>query len=220
MNIRVLHPRRSGGHAVIFWLMRSAGGCAFYNSLPLVSRTPKLPRERTGSTAKHLLWSHEDPNRNCPLRQCVSRHDISWLPKPDADIFIVRDFYNYAASKIRTSEKRKSAASSGWRPQDSQVWREFAEMAVASPERCILFNEWLCDETYRTKICTRYDGFVAAPYTNEVPDYGGGSSFTGVAQKASQDDLLRRYVGMEEQVQRACTPDIADLNERLFGWRL
>lgn len=219
MNVRIFHPRRSGGHAVIFWLLRSAESYAFYNSLPLSSATPKLPREKTPGVPAHLFWSHEDPNRSDSLPRCVASHRVQWLPRPDHDVFIVRDFYNYAASKLRSGERRGESFSASWRDCDTRVWTEFAEMFCEKPGQFVVFNKWLCDKAYRDEVAERY-GMAGAPYDTEIPDYGGGSSFTGMRQPADRDALLTRFRGMEREVVRLCSERAKALNEQIFGWSL
>lgn len=219
MNFRIFHPRRSGGHAVIFWLLNSSGSYAFYNSLPLVSSTPKLPREKTPGVAGNLFWSHEDPNRDKPLASCISSFGVSWMPRPDHDVFILRDFYNYAASKMRAGEKRGEKFSASWRECDSKAWLDFAKQYAKRPKQFIVYNQWLCDKDYRSEVASRY-GFKAAPYDAGVSEYGGGSSFSGTKEPANSEALLKRYVGMEESILPLCSPEMAAINKSIFGWSL
>jgi hypothetical protein len=218
MNFRIFHPRRSGGHAIIFWLLDSSLSYSFYNSIALGSRTPKLPRHRTAGKAANVFWSHEDPNRLMTLAKSIQFRKVSWLPRPDEDVFILRDFYNNAASKIRMQGKSPSA-SSAWRDGDSVAWTEFAELYFKNPEKFILFNKWLDDDAYRSSVAARY-GFAAAEYKPDVSDYGGGSSFTGVKKQLCKSALVERYVGMEKSILPFCNSRIHELNEEIFGWRI
>lgn len=219
MNVRIMHPRRCGGHAVIFWLMRSSGSYAFFNSLPLKSKTPKPPRETSSDLPENFFWSHEDPNRGTPLSIAASSHLVEWLPSPDKTVFILRDFYNYAASKIKTAQKRDTSFSSAWRAGDRKVWIEFAMLAMKQPEKFILFNRWLTEEDYRKEVAGRF-GWEAAEYRQEISEYGGGSSFTGVKPIEDTSVLLNRYSEMLDEVTEVANDRVHCLNEQLFGWRI
>lgn len=227
MNIRFLHLRRSGGHAVIDWFQRSLKEpWWFYNSLSIRSRQTRTFWLRGNSLVadpKHILWSMEDPNRGrsdpseaIPFAEVASNHWAPWLPTPDHTVLILRDFYNTVASRME-AEKKPGAKKRFWRDGDHLCWLDQARWALANPDQVVFFNRWVSDELYRTHLGYRY-GFVSAEYTSKVQKYGGGSSFTGYTTPADHRALNNRYLSFSEELKALDTPEIRELNMALFDF--
>lgn len=231
MNIRFLHMRRAGGHAVIDWFQRSLYPDVwwYHNSLSINARQARTfwhrgGDEKTRLTAepKHVLWSLEDPNRGrsdpaeaVPIAEVAAEHWVRWLPEPDHTVLILRDFYNCVSSRLE-AEKKPGAKKRFWREGDEQVWIDQARWALDHPEQVVLFNRWLSDDAYRADVKDRY-GMNYAPYTSKVQKFGGGSSFTGYTTPADHRALSNRFLSFRDELKALESTEIRSLNALLFG---
>ena len=211
LQVRVCGLQRSGNHAIINWIINQHKGKAycFLNNVRHGSYDPfetcsqlffenlscSPEREALRRVAKHLLvLSYEDDDtqmlKNTGFLKSVfdpqfesNRRRYLGNSRYAYDVFIVRDPFNFFASRLTKWERL-----TGRKDVDRVVhdWKEMARAAIAlesdpRPQAlAISYNAWHTDVSYRKELSRRLLGHHDDSSMNHVSSIGGGSSFEAV----------------------------------------
>jgi hypothetical protein len=113
-------------------------------------------------------------------------------------VLLLRDFYNWIASRIRLKENITGNLP---RQVDSMItsWVSYAKEYIGETTFlgregvvCISYNRWFGDERYRKELCGELGLIARDLRLQHVPEVGGGSSFDGVAFAANPGDMQVR----------------------------
>ena len=207
----VHHMKRSGGHAVINWLLDNAPGAAFVNDdIPIqldvrgnVSVPDVLP-----SRADWLVRKLQHGQLTADARQApaflvsLEDHELGVRPFRHDDarhIVVVRHPSSLFASRIRKAPNTRLLAYDYANPQlrarAVRVWQDHARCALSGayqeqPLTAIFYDAWLTGEGYRARLAQQLDFAVPRPPSGRMAREGRGSSF-GQAE-VNPGDLLRR----------------------------
>lgn len=217
-----LSLKRSGQHAVINWLCSQLLDIAHFNHchfnrrymhywikpinnrVVLYKNSKKLDsgiqnRENMHSFLANIheysrrLYSFEDVEiEEMLLRKFLKKY------KPTI-ILIVRDPYNWLASTLKRKDCNETQLN-----RKISIFIKYLEQVLhikeylPYPSITINYNKWATDIEYRKSICSALKipfSEKADSSTQEVPDFGGGSSFDGNAllQNNSKDNFLFRW---------------------------
>jgi hypothetical protein len=148
-------------------------------------------------------------------------------------ILLLRDFFNWVASRLRLFQYRGATSEEAARHVIPHLglWivyaREFVgETAHLGHSVKVQYNRWADDPDYRLAILDALAVPVRDNGTHTVPDVGGGSSFdsTSFSGRASQMDvherwryLLRPEWGELREVLARRSPEIDRYNTAIFG---
>ena len=118
--------------------------------------------------------------------------DVFGIDDKSRNIFILRDAFNYFASRLRHREI------GSWPTKPAvHLWKSYAKEALndSSGRVFVNFNKWFLDQEYRKELCDKIGVEFNDDGINQVPKNGGGSSFGKV--DAYDDDrktkLLTRW---------------------------
>jgi hypothetical protein len=233
-NIYLIHHmKRSGGHAIINWLMTGSPQPAFVNNAipiqPILERRAPVP-DRSASFAN---WARRQPDLPRSLDSTteifvsLEDHELHVSPFHLSGIqrvVIVRHPRNLFASRIRKASRSRFSA---YRLDDpffveraKRIWKAHAREAsnVVSSAHAILYEAWLTSPSYRATLAEQF-GFAGPPdLSDQIAEEGMGSSFED--KSVQVDDLLRRDAflsGAELQVLASilADPEIAELGLHL-----
>lgn len=186
--------KRSGNHVVAQWLCSLSGSCFVNNIIHveglLQDGIPLLPPPQSRSA---FLRHHRKKHRCTHLfRHLASLEDIAVDHEPftgrrSRSILVIRNPFNMFASRLRkglTTGHR--AYPQEWGPQFSyqvSLWKDYAR-ATLDPQRrdiraTIVFDHFLHSETHQQEVCSRLHLPHRAPDLSRIPEFGGGSSFSG-----------------------------------------
>lgn len=243
-----LSLKRSGQHAVINWLCTQARDIVHFNHCNFERRnacywiTASTNRvvQYKGSEKfdngvqqrddliqllsridnyKQLLYSFEDFDvEHKQLRKYI-------LKESPTVVIIIRDPYNWLASTL----KRKDCDYEQL-VKKKRVLIKHLEYALhlkkypGYPLIFINYNKWVTDQEYRKEICR----LLAIPFSDsldkailEVPDFGGGSSFSGartITEKFSSNVFYRWKEFISDSLYRELLDDnyLAELSRSFF----
>jgi hypothetical protein len=173
----------------------------------IAARERRLRRiENIRQAKKHLLaYSYE----NFPLTELRNREPVYQRIECIGDsektrrVLLLRDFYNWIASRIRLFENKSKPL-----PTESGVdslismWLTYAK-EFCGKTRCmygetvvtVSYNRWVEDEHYRTSLLQQLSAPLRDNSIAYVPEIGGGSSFDGniAASQASEMRVTERW---------------------------
>ncbi len=192
------HMKRSGGHAIINWLLDNFPGAGFVNNdlpiQPILSARRSLPTSLP-LFADWLEWKRQrdqlagntiDPS---PLLVSLEDHQLWVRPftHPEARrIVIVRDPRNLFASRIRRASDSNLLAFRRDHPQMRaraiRIWQEHARAALSGVDRgqpvtAIYYDAWLIGDGYRMSVAAQLGIADPLPPSGRVASEGRGSSF-------------------------------------------
>jgi len=256
-ELQVFGLRRSGNHAVIAWIAQQYNSPIVFlnNARPfqdpfttyLMGRVPnalpvrKLNAEETealrGQPKNLLLLSYEDVNVRKLAKVDLLPDRQAWLGNSGSQrrILLLRDFYNWIASRVRLFENKGRATEDLAAKVEAQIrlWimyaREFVEETKYLGEHDtvpVRFDRWSNDDTYRLEILRRLGIPVLNNACSVVPRAGGGSSFDGTrfSGSAEEMDVLNRwrYLEAPEHGALLCLlsqrrTEIEEYNQKIFG---
>lgn len=247
IEYRLFFQRRSGGHAVVEWIashFKESG--VLLNSLrpnvkwnlPTKYWNIKYPlhntkdegqlrqyeRRRLKINHQFVITTYEDPLRYASSLYKFKKFGIR--VNEIKCIIVVRDVYNYTASRLKFDSKRKKPAPPGWYDKCIIHWKQL----ILNKSNFIMlnYNDWLVKKKYRIKIgkvlsLPNNDGHVV----NKIHSYGGGSSFTGIRKNADPQELTNRWklyieeFGVTPIFQEVLNdPLLRKINLLNFGWAL
>jgi len=138
------------------------------------------------------------------------------------EVLILRDAYNFLASRIEYQKRTKfdmlTDAADSWKEHAVEFIRETTKL---KDPIVINFNQWVRSFEYRRLLADKF-GCVKFEDkgVDEVPAYGGGSSFTGKRMK--QKEVLSRYKVMlsRNDFHMLIDDEIVELTSRIFNLKL
>ena len=256
LEIQIFGLQRSGNHGVISWLLQQYDDpVVFLNNVDHF-RDP-FTNFREGSVPNMAHLSRKNPDRLETLRRMpkpllVYSYENLGLHRlarealvPDREnaigssrslrrILLLRDFFNWASSRLKLFEYRKQDINAVIRNFDRLIglWlsyaREFAgETRFLDSEEVvrIAYPRWAGDAEYRAHILGRLGLPLANNANDTVPAVGGGSSFdstalSGQAGKMAVQDRWRylledRFAPVIKSIQ-ARRGDLEGRNQALF----
>lgn len=257
LEIQMFGLRRSGNHAVIAWLAQQYSGPIVFlnNARPfqdpfktyLMGRVPnaiptrKLNDEETEDLRLRrkqlLLISYEDVGlQRIPKKDLVPDRDLCVGSSARLRrLLLLRDFYNWIASRIRLIENRGADQERILENAEHQVrlWLIYAREFVGetnyfgvSGSVSVNFSAWTDDEQYRSGVLSALGIPVVNNSRSVVPRAGGGSSFDGTlfSGKGEDMDLLSRWKHFQSEKYRPVLhllekrrEEVDAYNRRIFG---
>jgi hypothetical protein len=243
-DLLVVHGmKRSGNHAIIYWLLKQRNMRFFNNVFPMgkvlkrgvnfpfpVRITPYLKRRARQKSGRWFfngpvlgeagtLVSIEDQFLDTPFFE-----DIPWRYR---NLLILRDPYNLFASRIRRGRTRDHVcypreyndvferAVSLWK----QSFREFSgETSFLRGKQCVLYDAWLVDPSYRRSVAAVLGLELRDNDIGAQAREGGGSSFGDLGPDDDRYDptgRLSRFMQLnsEEKKLFARVADDAELRQ-------
>lgn len=208
VEIQLIGPQRSGNHAVVAWILQQYDEpIVFLNNVAhfedpylnfrigkvagaaRVSKAKPAHQERLRRQKKPLLiYSYENLKlEHVSSTPLVPNHDEVIGPSEKVSrILLLRDFFNWAASRIRLKEYRNQDTApliADFSPL-IKLWlnyaREFAgDTDYLADEHVvkISYPRWTKDAEYRAWILGQLHVPLKDNRNDKVPDVGGGSSF-------------------------------------------
>jgi hypothetical protein len=233
------HMKRSGGHAVIHWLMRSIPQAVFVNNdipiQPVLAGRHCLPdghmpyeawvRKRKRNPAYVNAFADAST-----VLVSLEDHELRVRPffHPATEtIVIIRHPRNLFASRIKKSTRTSLLAYDINRPEilgrALRVWKEHAYATlkivdVGAPLRAIFYDAWLIGADYRATLARNLVFVECHDLSGPPATEGGGSSFGH--ELFDHEALLRRadFLGESERTaleRIMADPEIADLAARI-----
>jgi hypothetical protein len=191
------HMKRSGGHAVIYWLAKSFPRAVFVNNenpvQPILEGRRSLPDGRLPyeDWVRKKERSPDYANVADASTVLVSLEDHELRVRPFSHpaietIVIVRRPQNLFASRIRKSSHTHLLAYSLDNPEligrAVRIFKEHARAALglaeaATPLQSIFYDAWLISAHYRATLAQQFGLDEWSDPSAELTTEGGGSSF-------------------------------------------
>lgn len=226
-NFDIYAIRRSGHHAIIFWIINNLGG--FTHKLEtFMYWNPHTGVYYYNDCADHLypfvnkynymIRNYEDAweTYGSPIPQIFSKRKNKSITIP---IIIMRDFINLYASRAKKNTFNNLDI-------DSLIilWKQQAKAIIEKKAFGILYNKWLVDKKYRDLISAKLG--IPNKYDNidYVPEVGQGGSFSSLKLEKDRQNYLKRYqmVDISEDIIDKILNDkeLVELNKKLFNINL
>ena len=231
------HMKRSGGHAVINWLVNNTPGAKFFNNdipiNPILAghcSVPIVPLPYAEWLARHG-GDLQSMNEASTVLVSLEDHELWVRPfdLPTAQtIVILRHPQNLFASRIRKAANcphmlAYHLADSKLRTRAARIWKEHARAALSGadggqPLTAIFYEAWLTSEGYRAKLAHHFNLAALHNPFEHFAEEGGGSSFGQV--DINPADLIRRadFLDAAEKailVTILSDPEIAELADSI-----
>ena len=205
------HMKRSGGHAVINWLVENTPRAKFINNeipiQPILAGYQSVPDDplpyANWITRKRRSSELTDEIEEAStIFVSLEDHELRVRPfdLPTAKIILIlRRPENLFASRIRKASYTRLLA---YNLDDREllaravrVWKEHARVALSSVDRgeplaVIFYDAWLTSSGYRGRLARHFGLVVLRNPSERVAAEGGGSSFGQV--DVNPVDLVRR----------------------------
>ncbi len=209
VEVRIISPRRSGHHAVEYWLMKQFNGSIFWcgsrsygsDFVSYLSQfEPKLYIDSRGNKNKNLFSVFI--NYGDKLYEGVKEFSPAQRTNKRYDIIVIRDPYNTLASRIYHELPKKITKSKHIKVFVDN-WKKYARTILNKNGRyySVNFNKWFIDIDYRKTIIS---WFPELTFTDEgkenimipnrnINDPGSIATRKKWDGRASQLDVLNRY---------------------------
>lgn len=241
LNIAAMH--RSGHHAVINWIISQlSGSVVFLNDLNHVQNLEAArfyydrnapdndtTQPKDDSHANHLIVSLEDIMLD-RLERELTRWRMSYFNarRNCYKMLILRDAFNTFASRYKRSLGPSRYDEDHWiGARAIALWKdqalEFIHYSRCPADDIILvsYNDWFTSRSYRASISEN----LGIPFCDralaDVPRFGGGSSFDGLAfdEQAQSMDVLSRWKFFREDPDYWAIFDreLMQLSDEIFG---
>ncbi len=235
--------QRSGQHLIIEWVCRGLpAGVLHFNHCrfikggrrlflkPIMGRrivysgdtvedsgaqgTANLCKDFPVPAPEYFLYSVEDMD---PLQRSYRRLIRKYSPEV---ILILRDPANWLASSIRHGRKEESELREHMETYKKQLSIATGQHRHTFP-RVIVFNynEFIINEAYRRDMAGKFDQFdldKADVALARTPDFGGGSSFSGLS-KSQTNDRWRKYENDTFFRSLLADRELLELSKAFFG---
>lgn len=138
-------------------------------------------------------------------------------------VLVLRDAFNTFASVRRGKKRWQRRLNTFYREHWKTYARELLGETSYLPEDTIKvnYNSWFLSEDYRRAVVARFGFEYTEQGLDEVPQYGGGSSFSGQEfhNRATDMDVLNRWRHyVDDEIYRAALDDeTIELSNRIFG---
>ncbi len=135
------------------------------------------------------------------------------------DVIVLRDPYNWLASRYRGEFPIDAAVIEAWCTQCREALRE--TQSFTNP-LVVNYDRWFADPAYRQELSERCGLPGREPGIGEITNFGGGSSFTGLEfrDQAKRMDVLHRWTHFEADPQFQAYfdmyPQLEEFADRLF----
>jgi hypothetical protein len=173
-----------------------------------------------------LLYSYEECRPRMVVSRAFERNHDTFIGRSEArvDVLILRDPFNLFASRLK---RNVPDFKSGFFALPD-LWilyaREYLGLTqVLNNNKVVInYNRWCADPAYRHQVALRLGlDFTDAGF-EEVPPFGGGSSFDGLDYRAeaSRMQVLNRFHSMvdrEDFLNMFRDPLIVRLSDQIFG---
>lgn len=224
--IQVIGLQRSGNHAIISWLTSLFRNPKFLNNRhhDFFQDARECAHVRD-SKESCVIVSFED----AAIKFVHGRHlmrDVALLKSEDfpgarcITLYVLRDPYNNWASRVIATENRGLTGV----PEIEtfiESWMDIAAVHARAPDSVVLYNRWADDAEYRRQICASIGGRYSEATLDDIPGFGGGSSFQGTAKRPSYRQILAHlphYLSRQFLGRFFCAP--ASYAKRLVAPRL
>ncbi len=231
LEIQVFGLRRSGNHGLIAWMAQQYPAPVVFlnnarpftdpftnhmlgkvpNAVPVRRLSPQQIQKLRRRRKPLLIVSYEDLrlpklSRGTP----IADHDSTvGTSRSVRRALLLRDFYNWLASRVRLFESRAESDEAVVHRTAShmRLWIQYAGEFVGETSELgpnvvkVQFNAWAHDAGYRARIAEQ----LTIPLSNNtratVPKTGGGSSFDGMAYSGEADsmDLHNRWKYLQDR---------------------
>jgi len=172
-----------------------------------------------------VITTYEDPLRYSDTLNKAKIDGVN--SRTIIPIYIYRDVYNHIISRLQFDLKRKKSQPPGWYDDCIDHWK----ILTTDPSfDCfdLNYNKWFKLKTKRMRI-----GKILGFPNNDgrlnltMPNFGGGSSFTGVKEKANYEQITNRWrgwikkFGIKGKFKQVLDDDVLrEINLKKFGWAL
>lgn len=237
--------KRSGNHAILNWLQKNSelkNIKHFNNVYDLAENPPKIIhpikiKSNIDSNTNLLIISYEDVNlgdlQNIPAFQA----NIKYIDNSERiNILLLRDAYNFIASRMKMLESIKMANVTNPIQKISMekvtsLWKSYAKEYLGitnylSNTILINYDEWFSKKNYRNELILKIfqENDNKDIGINDVPENGRGSSFDGLNYngKAQEMNVLERrkfYKEDSKYIKYTSDEELAHLNNEVFRLR-
>jgi hypothetical protein len=185
VNFEIHSIRRSGQHAIIFWIINNLGG--FNQKLD----TFIYWNDKTKVYYYNDCGDHKYPYVDS-YNYLIRNYEDCWFYNQNKPIIIIRDFINLLASRIKKNTFNNLDI-------DSLItlWKCHAKMILKKKAIGIIYNRWLIDQKYRNKISKKIGIPNFFDQIDYIPEVGQGSSFSSLEPETDKLNYLKRYKMVE-----------------------
>lgn len=199
--------KRSGNHAIIFWMIRNLSkninvtmiekdtvyvseNCIFINNVLDRIKIPEqkeiIERELNKRTYEWYILSYED----CHIG---SKHNLSYKFDKKYKFSIIRDIKNVLASRLKRIDD--GLKYNKQYDMNMHIYLSFFENYISHKNwrNVIRYDNWLIDKSYRDSICEilKIDNL---DHNKDVTENGAGSSFVGYNLDSVENLLNRKSI--------------------------
>lgn len=230
-TINLYGIQRSGNHAFIDFLMRNAQGKALLLNDIGIGQHPKnaaIKKMASGRGKEPLIIAS---------RENFQRSDLILEEQPKLygniskhhNIILIRDPFNLFASYYSWNFRQGIffREKEAFRVKIIALWKEYARLYLdwekaGDPSNIVVtYNEFTADEKYKKDLAKKLDLKVKEINSEEVPNFGGGSSFYGTENiKGDKNGYNQRFLKfVEDENFRKIFQDeeLIDLSREIFG---
>lgn len=223
-DIQVYGIKRSGHHAIIFWILGHYKSYHYYNNC-WINRKKVSALEFykliKGVEKPIVLSSFEDRQDHLKKSSIVNLGNYLKLPRMTR-VLIIRDPFNNYASRFKLGKEFSSIF------KQTSMWKETAREYLGITNHLgdkvikVNYNQWFKDISYRKELSTNFGVFTDNNYSY-VPEIGGGSSFDHRKYNGKSDEMhilqrWRKYINDPVFCQTILKDEeLMDLSARIFG---
>lgn len=249
LEIRAYGLMRSGNHTIIEWIQNQFAGevTCFLNNIKHGDFDPYMSYEQKVLTGvddqidievlrmmkkRLLVYSYEDRQElqtdNKTFYKSVfqpefekNRQAYLGASKHQFDVLIIRDPFNFLASRLRLMQIRGPQGGVSDLPLIVNNWKILAKEAVKlirSPQPrkfVVIFRRWVIDRSYRKNLSQLLMGTYNDSSIRNTPEFGGGSSFRDsdkltiemIAERWKELFNIERYKRLAHYLRRLTAPD-------------
>lgn len=201
--------RRSGNHAVIFWMLQNLAKLEDYKVLQLVDKSNWINNCEIFASNNVVYFNNITERRKHNVYNTMKTLKPNWVVVSYEDTHvdysidlpyefeekykfsIVRDVRNLIASRLKRLEHNLITQTGP--PFYFYIFKEFFDHYLSHKNwtPSISFDDWLVNKNYRDSICN----IINVPnldHTNYVSHFGGGSSFVNVKLDRKENLLNRK----------------------------
>lgn len=183
-NIKIYGMMRSGNHAIIEWIASHYNHTIHYNDCYYNNKELKISStHHYGNLNKDIdltIHSFED--------QLLNENKIT-----NNNVFIIlRDWYNMASSRIISG--RMMMRDNSFTPIN--LWLKLVDLYQKYPEKFIIYNFWVDDESYRTNIEKTFNLNGSGLFVKSLPKSGMGLGSSFGDKIICPNNVNKRYLNI------------------------
>ncbi len=223
-DIQLYGIKRSGHHAVIFWILGHYENYLYYNNCIAYKNnitSEEVYKSKFVGAKPLILLSFEDRQYNIKRSNPMFLGEI--LPKPRGHrILVIRDPFNNFASRFKLSREFPAIA------HETLVWKELAREYLGITSYLgedvikVNYNKWFKEKSYRRLLSKHFGRFTDKNF-DFVPGIGGGSSFDRRKYDGRSGNMQvlsrwRDYINKERYYKNIFEDkELMDLSSKIFG---